>query len=267
MCRQIEVNGGIPHLIAPTDPETVCQALVAEGIEAVFSLPLVASRIGEYFRTTRGAPPPDVRLMICGGDALSAARQSRLAETWDAAVLNMFGCSELFGPIAGPGEPGGQLIWRCQEVAVEVIDPVTLDHCGIGEYGVLVLSTLWPKACPLLRYWTDDIVQVTDVSSAITAFAFEYIGRPPSMLDAAGRAVPLRDIDDVLLSGGWCTSEWSIYQAPGQIRIEAETASRQHPALQTVREMLHELVGTTVELVPREPGSLPRSMPKFAVMP
>jgi phenylacetate-coenzyme A ligase PaaK-like adenylate-forming protein len=267
MCRQIEINGGTPHLITSTDPETVSRTLEEEGIEAVFSLPLVVSRVGEYFRMTRGAPLSKVRLIICGGDVLSAARQAMLSQLWDALVLNMFGCSELFGPVAGPGGQDGRLFWRCERVAVEVLDPVTFTHCGVGERGVLVLSTLWPKASPLLRYWTDDVVQLVDGSSATATFAFEYIGRPPSMLDVADRKVPLRDIDGALLSGGWCTSEWSIQQAPDQIRIDVETTTRQDVALREMRDVLHELVGCPVELVPREPGSLPRTSPKFAVLP
>lgn len=264
MCRQIEVNGGTPHLITSTDPETVSRTLVDEGIEAVFTLPLVASRIGEYFRMTRGAPPSKVRLVFCGGDVLSAARQAMLAQMWDALVINMFGCSELFGPVAGPGGQDGLLFWRCDRVAVEVLDPVTLTHCGVGQRGVVVLSTLWPKASPLLRYWTDDVVELVDGGSAAATFAFEYIGRPPSMLHVANKKVPLRDIDDALLSGGWCTSEWSIQQAPDRIRVEAETTMPQDVALGGMREVLHELVGGPVELVPWEPGSLPRKSPKFA---
>jgi phenylacetate-coenzyme A ligase PaaK-like adenylate-forming protein len=265
MCREIKVNGGIPHLIPPTDPETVCHALVDEGIEVVFSLPLTASRIGEYFRATRGGPSSAIRLVFCGGDVLSSARQAMLADMWDALVLNMFGCSELFGPVAGPGEQGRPLVWHCEPVAVEVLDPVTLACCGVGERGVMVLSTLWPKASPLLRYWTDDLVQLVDVGSTTGTFAFEYIGRPPSLLCFSGNKVPLRDVDHALLSGGWCTSEWSIQLASNQVLVEIEMARRQHAALQAVREVLNEIVGAPVEVVPLEPGSLPRAIPKFAV--
>lgn len=267
MCRQIEVNGGTPHLITATDPETVARTVEVEGIDAVFSLPLVASRIGEYFRMSRGAPPARVRLISCGGDVLSAARQTMLAQLWDAVVLNMFGCSELFGPVAGPGAQDRLLYWRCEQVAVEVLDPVTLAQCGAGERGVVVLSTLWPKASPLLRYWTDDVVQLVDGSSAKAPFVFEYIGRPPSMLHVADNMVALRDVDDVLLSSGWCTSEWAIQQAGDKIRIDVETTTRQYGAPSEMREVLHELLGGPVELVPREPGSLPRTSPKFAVQP
>lgn len=266
MRREIELCGGVPSLIQPHDPETVCRALVEDGIEVVFTLPLVASRIGEYFTATRGAPPAGIRLLLCGGDVLSPARQAMLANMWDAFVLNMVGCSELFGPIAGPGEQGGPLVWRCDPVAVEVIDPTTLSPCGIGDRGVIVLSTLWPKASPLLRYWTDDVVELVGTASATGAFAFDFIGRPPSMLDFRSRQVSLRDIDNALLSRGWCTSEWSVRHTSDRVRIEVEMPRRQPALLRSVREMLHEIVGMSVELVPKELGSLPRDMPKFTVL-
>jgi len=185
---------------------------------------------------------------------------------WDAVVLNMFGCSELFGPIAGPGEHGGPLVWGCKQVAVEVINPATLSPCVIGDRGVMVLSTLWPKASPLLRYWTDDIVQLVDTDSATGAFVFEYIGRPPSMLTLASKQIPLRDIDEALLSYGWCTSEWSIRQTPNRVVIEAEMPRRQPAVLRSVRGLLRDTVDMNVELVPKEPGSLPRAMPKRTVL-
>ena len=265
MLREIELSGGVPLLIPPGNPETVCRALVDDGIEVVFTLPLVASRIGEYLTATRGAPPADIRLLFCGGDVLSPARQAMLTHMWDAVVLNMFGCSELFGPVAGPGEHGGPMVWRCDQVAVEVINPATLSPCDVADRGVMVLSTLWPKASPLLRYWTDDIVQLVDNNSATGTFAFDYIGRPPSMLNLAGKQIPLRDIDEVLLSCGWCTSEWCIRQTPNGVAIEAEMQQRQPAVLRSAREALRDTVDAHVELVPKEPGSLPRATPKLIV--
>ncbi len=265
MLREIELSGGVPLLIPPGNPGTVCRALVDEGIEVMFTLPLVASRIGEYLTATRGAPPADIRLLFCGGDVLSPARQSMLMHMWDAVVLNMFGCSELFGPIAGPGEHGGPMVWRCDQVAVEVINPATLSPCAVADRGVIVLSTLWPKASPLLRYWTDDIVQLVDNNSATGTFAFEYIGRPPSMLNLAGKQIPLRDIDEVLLSDGWCTSEWCVRQTPNGVVIEAEMQQRQPAVLRSAREALRDTFDINVELVSKEPGSLPRAMPKLTV--
>ncbi|MEB4209163.1 hypothetical protein [Mycobacterium sp. 94-17] len=265
MLREIELSGGVPLIIPPGDAETVCRALVDEGIEVVFTLPLVASRIGEYCTLTRGAPPAGIRLLFCGGDVLSPARQAMLANMWDACVLNMFGCSELFGPVAGPGEEGGPLVWRCEHVAVEVVDSATLSPCGTGDRGVMVLSTLWPKASPLLRYWTDDMVQLVGTNATAEPFVFEYIGRPASTLHVDGKPIPLRDIDEALLFDGWCTSEWSIRQTVNGVVIEAETVHGKPAVLRSAREALRASVDIDVELVPRVPGSLSRVIPKFTV--
>jgi phenylacetate-coenzyme A ligase PaaK-like adenylate-forming protein len=266
MCREIQVSGGVPRLIPPDDPETLCGKIIDEQIDVLFTLPLVASRLGTYFHATRGGTPAAIRLLFCGGDVLSPARQAMLAAMWDARVINLFGCSELFGPIAGPSEHGSPLAWRCGPVAVEVVDPCTLATCGIGERGVMVLTTLWPKASPLLRYWTDDIVEVTATASATKSFGFQYVGRPPSILDTGRRQIALRDIDDALLATGRCGSEWVVGQTRDKVHVEAEMLDRSSDAVAHVRELLSEMTGVPIEFVPAKPGSLMRVGPKFSVV-
>jgi phenylacetate-CoA ligase len=265
MLRQIELCGGTAVLVEPHHPESVCQTLVDQGVEVVFTLPLVASRIAESSSAVRRGCLAGIRLLFCGGDVLSPARHAMLARCWDAFVINLFGCSELFGPVAGPSGQGQDLTWRCESVAVEVIDPVTLQPCGQGQRGVMVLTSLWPKASPLLRYWTDDVVTVIDGTNSADRFVFEFVGRPPSILSFQNRQVPLRDLDNALLSSGWCASEWSLRETSTGLRIEVEMPRRKPAMLHGVRELLHEVVGGPIELVPHELGSLPREVPKFTV--
>jgi phenylacetate-CoA ligase len=265
MWREIELNGGIPCLVKPGEPETIWRTLINEGVEVVFTLPLVASRLAEYFHAMRGRSPDGIDVVFCGGDLLSPARQSVLAAMWDARVLNMFGCSELFGPLAGPGEGGGSLEWGCDPVAVEVIDPEAMSPCGIGERGVLVVTTLWPKARPLLRYWTDDLVEVIDTAAG-GAFHFDYVGRPPSMLQTAHGQLALHDVDELLISGGWCRSEWLVRQRPEGVCFEVEMPDRSAAMVRTVTEALVEIVGGSAEVLSKEVGSLVRAQPKFSVV-
>jgi phenylacetate-coenzyme A ligase PaaK-like adenylate-forming protein len=197
---------------------------------------------------------------------LSPARQGLLAAMWDAQVLNMFGCSELFGPLAGPGEAGQPLAWRCVPVAVEVIDPSSMLPCRVGERGVLVVTTLWPKARPLRRYWTEDIVEVARTAGADGVFAFHYIGRPPSMLQTASGPVALRDIDTLLLGSGMCGLEWAVRQSPDGVRVHAEMLVRSAGAVRQLKASLTEILGMPVDFVAEQPGSLPRTSAKFRVM-
>jgi phenylacetate-coenzyme A ligase PaaK-like adenylate-forming protein len=266
MCREIEISGGVARLIPPGDPEAICRTLIDDGIEVVFALPLVASRVAEYFHATRGGTPPGISLLFCGGDVLSPSRQAMLAVMWNARVINMFGCSELFGPVAGPAERGAPLVWRCGHVAVEVISATGRPASGVGERGVMVLTTLWPKASPLLRYWTDDVVEITGTASQSAGFGFDYIGRPPSLLIVDQQSAALRDIDNALLASGSCSSEWSVTQTPEVVRIEAEVLTRGAAAVGDIEETLRELIGTAVDFIAHEPGALPRVVPKFAVV-
>jgi phenylacetate-coenzyme A ligase PaaK-like adenylate-forming protein len=266
MLREIEVAGGYARLIEPADPETIWRTLLDDGISVVFTLPLVASRLGEYHHVTRRHPPEGFKAVFCGGDVLSPARQAMLAQLWRARVLNMFGCSELFGPLAGPGEAHGPLRWGAESVAVEVLHPVTRTPCGAGDRGVLVLTTLWPKARPLLRYWTDDVVEIVHTAARNGEFSFHYLGRPHTMLTTAGGPVALRDLDDVLLGSGLCLSEWRISHRGDAVRIEAETVAG-GTDIRHLADALSELLGAATELTPREPGSLPRTVPKFGVLP
>ena len=265
MLREIEVSGGLPCLVEPGKPETIWRTLIDNGIEVVFTLPLVASRLGEYFQATHHRSPAGIQLVFCAGDVLSPARQAMLAAIWDARVLNMFGCSELFGPLAGPGEAGRPLEWRCERVAVEVINPASMEPCGAGERGVLVLTTLWPKASPLQRYWTEDTVEVAQTATDDGVFAFHYIGRPPSVLQTYRGQVALRDIDTLLLGCGLCGPEWSVRQFPEGVCVQAEMLTRSAGAVRQLKEALAETIGGPVELIPAEPGSLPRVTHKFRV--
>lgn len=266
MMREIELSDGVPFLIEPGEPETICRALIDNGIEVVFTLPLIASRLGEYLNAARRRRPAAVSVVFCVGDVLGPARQSMLSAMWEARVLNMFGCSELFGPLAGPAEAGHPLVWCCEPVAVEVIDPVSMSPCQVGERGVLVLTTLWPKASPLQRYWTDDSVEVTRACSVDGYFAFHYIGRPMSMLQTHCGHVALRAIDELLLGSGLCGSEWSVRQTAEEICVEAEMLKPSPGAAREIREALVEVIGEPMDFVARKPGSLPRITPKFRVV-
>ncbi|MBV9088730.1 MAG: hypothetical protein JO044_02315 [Mycobacteriaceae bacterium] len=265
LLREIELSGGLPCLIEPADPDAIWRTLVDRGIEVVFTLPLVASRLAEHFLATRRRSPTGIRVLFCAGDVLCQARQSKLAAIWDAQVLNMFGCSELFGPLAGPGEAGQPLVWRCEPVIVEVIDPAAMSPCAVGQRGVLVLTTLWPKARPLQRYWTDDIVEVTHTAARDGAFGFHYIGRPPSMLQTAGGPVALRDIDTLLLDSGLCGLEWSLHRSGRGICVRVEMLDRSARAIRQVTDALTTTIGAPIEFIPASPGSLPRTSPKFRV--
>ena len=151
------------------------------------------------------------------------------------------------------------------DIAIEG-NPASMSPCGVGERGVLVLTTLWPKATPLQRYWRDDVVAVVQTASGGAVFRFDYIGRPLSMLQTYCGQIALSDIDDLLLGSGWCGPEWSVRHSPDGVCVEAEMLTRAAGAVRNLADALVEIVGGTVELIPKGPGSLPRATPEFRVI-
>lgn len=108
-----------------------------------------------------GRPLADspVRTVMVGGEPGGAVGGTRAAieRAWGARCFDGYGCLE-FQPVA----------WECEAQAdghlaedfvhAELLDPRTRQPVPDGEPGVLVLTHLDRQACPLVRWWTGDVV-------------------------------------------------------------------------------------------------------------
>lgn len=90
------------------------------------------------------------------GASVPATRQ-RLEKAWGARMFDCYGALE-FQPVAW--ETAGQFgpVLAEDEVYAEILDAVTEQPVEDGERGVLVLTHLRKEACPLVRWWTGDVV-------------------------------------------------------------------------------------------------------------
>jgi phenylacetate-CoA ligase len=119
----------------------------------ILHLAEVAERMGLDLRTSA------VRTIMVGGEpggAIGATRR-QIEERWDARCHDGYGSLE-FQPIAWECEAqaGGHL---AEDFALsEILDPETHEPVADGEPGVLVLTHLDKRACPLVRWWTGDVV-------------------------------------------------------------------------------------------------------------
>jgi phenylacetate-CoA ligase len=112
-----------------------------------------ADRLGRPMRDSQ------VRYVMAGGEPGGAVDGTRalIEEQWGARCYDGYGCLE-FQPIAWECEAraGGHL---AEDFALaEVLDPETSEPVVDGTPGVLVLTHLDKEACPLVRWWTGDIV-------------------------------------------------------------------------------------------------------------
>jgi phenylacetate-CoA ligase len=97
-------------------------------------------------------------------------------------------------------------------VIVEVIDPITKEPVPEGEVGVAVYTTLWKKAAPLLRYWSDDYISITweKCKCGRTSPRIIYRGRTTDCKTINHKRIFAKDVEEVLLSFPQVGDEWGM---------------------------------------------------------
>ncbi len=135
------------------------------------------------------AASPVRRVDLFGGH-VTPHRQAMLAATWGASVHNHYSLTEVYG---GASEmwAGGPWIFEPHVIA-EAVHSRTHEPVGVGEVGVLVLTSLYPftQQMPLVRYLTGDLVEVVAPPEDPAGIQVRYLGRVPrSIVDDSGDTV------------------------------------------------------------------------------
>jgi phenylacetate-CoA ligase len=131
------------------------------GVTLTWSLPtdtLLWAAAAEHAGLRPGRDFPSLRALMVAGEPLSPARRDRIAELWNAPVVEEYGASET-GGLAGECPHGTLHLWADRAI-FEVYDPATGRASASGA-GELVVTPLFREAMPLLRYHLGDRVQVT----------------------------------------------------------------------------------------------------------
>jgi phenylacetate-coenzyme A ligase PaaK-like adenylate-forming protein len=137
-----------------------------------------------------------VRSIVMFGGHVTPNRKRLISRLWQATVHDLYSLTEVFGGAAECGI-GGPWVFDPHVVA-EVVHPRTLEPVDHGV-GVLLLTTLYPfvQQMPLVRYCTNDLVEVSEPPEGTDELAVRYLGRVPrSVLDTRGDTV-----EPLLLSG------------------------------------------------------------------
>lgn len=94
--------------------------------------------------------------LFIGGAALPPAMQRRMARTWGARVIELYGSTETM--LLGTSCAHGTLHLEDGLVYAEVLDDAGAD-VAVGGEGTLVVTTLGIDGSPLVRYDTGDLVR------------------------------------------------------------------------------------------------------------
>ena len=142
-------------------PENIVDTISKVPVTIVATRPSIATNIVYNPVIKKIAHESKVNKLLMGGGFLSSERRKILVDAWGAECYNMFGMSEMFGPMAGECKQKNGLHYLDEYLMIEIIDPKTHMPVSDGKIGVAVYTTLWDKGFPLLRYWTDDLMYIT----------------------------------------------------------------------------------------------------------
>jgi phenylacetate-CoA ligase len=203
--------GVVPLGIA--SPDSIVKTMSTFPITTITTVPVVGTRLFEFMKRNK-IPLVKNRLrhFHFGGDYLSNARRHRVENYWGVDCYDFYGLSEIFGPIAGECKEKNGLHLAVDHVFIEVINPYTKEEVREGEIGVAVYTTLWEKAAPILRYWSDDYVSITweRCKCGRTSPRIMYEGRPIDGVTMNKRWIFAKNIEEILLSFSECSDEWGI---------------------------------------------------------
>jgi phenylacetate-CoA ligase len=220
---------------------------------------------------------PVQRVMVGGepGGALHGTRAA-IEAAWGARCFDGYGCLE-FQPIAWEcsAQAGGHL--PEDFVHFEVVDPKTHARVPEGTPGVLVLTHLDKQACPLVRWWTGDVVVLDRRPCACgrthARLPGGVLGRADDMLVIRGVNVFPSAIEDVVRRQPGAAGEYRIvldpalvdertgYRTGVRLQVEARPGAEATLAEEVAGAIHRELkVRASVEVVGR--GGLERSTHK-----
>ena len=260
------------------DSQRQIETLFRYGVTSLFVTPSFAAHLGEVAAEMgRDLRDSKVKLVGVGGEpggGLEATR-NRIEKTWGVRPLDCYGMIE-FQPTAWeiPGQDG--LVLAEDFVFAEVLDAKTFEPVPDGQPGILVLTHLDKEACPLVRWWTGDVV-VRNRSPGHNERTFARLvggvrGRADDMLVIRGVNLFPSAVEDVIRRIPGVGGEFqivlddSLNDAAGfatGIRLQVEGAADAPADLadQIARHIRERLtVRAVVEVLP--PGRLPRSVHK-----
>lgn len=129
-------------------------------------------------------------LVMSSSNHLTSRWRRLLEEYWGAAVDDGYGLSEVPGLHARRCVECGRFHFSTQAVA----EVLALDGDAPVEHGVgrLVATALHPLCTmqPIIRYDTEDVIEIVGHCAARETFGFEFLGRRSQLVTAAGADGP-----------------------------------------------------------------------------
>jgi len=205
-------------------PVNMAGVLKSVPVTIVATRPNVVSTMALDPELAKIAKESTVKKLLLGGGFLSKERRKLIEKTWDADCYNMFGMSEMFGPMAGECKQKDGQHYLDKYLMIEILNPKTLEPCSPGEIGVAVYTTLWEKGFPLLRYWTGDLMSVTyeKCKCGSELPRIRYMGRLDDSFCINDKYIFPEALENILFSNGYYHEYLAVLSNDKTITVKIE---------------------------------------------
>ena len=233
--------------------EEIIQVLIDYPVTILKTSPIIASRL---FRTIIEKDrfllsKMKLRQIHLAGYFSSKAHRKRLEEQWGVDCYDMYGLSE-FGLVSGECKAKNGQHYCADYALVEVIRPEDFSPVVAGGTGVAVFTTLWKKASPLLRYWSDDFIVMNDspCSCGLDLPRLTFRGRLIDSVVINDTRIFASDVEEIIFHYDATGDEYQIDVFGDQnlcwVKIQIEMKG--HKPAAKLKEQLIDLFRVPIEL-------------------
>lgn len=265
-CTVIPMSGGMTdrqiQLIEDFEPDaimvtpsymlTILDAMIAKGVD-----PAATS----------------LRTGVFGAEPWTEQMRRELEQQLGMDAVDIYGLSEVMGPGVAQEcveTKDGLHIWE-DHFYPEIIDPMTGEVLPDGEEGELVFTSLTKEAMPIIRYRTRDLTRLLPGTARTMRRIQKITGRSDDMIILRGVNLFPTQIEELILTEPALAPQFQcVLERPGRmdtltVRVEyrPEVTSQQHvAAADSLKKLIKNRIGVTVDVAIAEPGTLQRSTGK-----
>ena len=227
----------------------------------------------EFVRQGLDPAASSLRVGILGAEPWTEAMRAQIEEVMGLDAVDIYGLSEVMGPgVANEciETKDGPVIWE-DHFYPEIIDPRTGAVQPDGEPGELVFTSLTKQALPIIRYRTRDLTRLLPPTARSMRRMAKIVGRSDDMLIVRGVNVFPTQIEELILHTPSLAPHYVLEltrEGPLDalaVHVEAADAAAFAAgarAATALIEQVKSMIGISVRVEVREPGSIERSIGK-----
>ena len=272
--------GGLVIPASSGDTQRQVETIFQYGTKCVMGTPSFMSHIAEAAAGMgRDLTQSKVEMVCVGGEPGGSVpgTRERLEAQWGASMFDCYGALEC-QPIGWETVAGYGPTLAEDFIYAEILNPETCEPVADGERGVLVITHLDKQACPLIRWWTGDMV-VRDSRPAPDGRTHArlvggVLGRADDMLIVKGVNLFPTAVEDIVRSFPGLTHEYVLviddsvrepntrFLTGVKLRVECENGAAAADMGEQLAQRLKDKLQVRFQVEVLPAGTLPRTVHK-----